>query len=142
MTGFAADGWPEKRTRAKETPEAPEEMHQATATATALSPREPAERHPENSRGSRLFASSKGWSAVLELSPRECEIARLVARDLSNKEIAGVLEISTWTVATHLRRIFAKLRVHSKAAMVARISEKITARNGTATLESPARQSD
>ena len=78
----------------------------------------------------QLFSSCSGWPHLLGLSPRECEIARLVGRDLTNKEISAVLEISIWTVATHLRRIFAKLGVHSKAAMVAVISERIVARNG------------
>jgi DNA-binding CsgD family transcriptional regulator len=54
------------------------------------------------------------------LSPREQEIVRLVAKGLPNKAIASVLEISAWTVATHLRRIFAKLEVNSRAEMVAR----------------------
>jgi DNA-binding CsgD family transcriptional regulator len=53
------------------------------------------------------------------LSPREQEIVRLVALGHSNKIIAGVLNISSWTVCTHLRRIFAKLGVGSRAAMVA-----------------------
>ena len=54
------------------------------------------------------------------LSPREQEIVRLVAVGLPNKAIAAVLEISVWTVATHLRRVFAKLEVNSRAGMVAR----------------------
>lgn len=54
------------------------------------------------------------------LSPREQEIVRLVAEGHPNKIIAAELEISTWTVGTHLRRIFAKLGVGSRAAMVAR----------------------
>lgn len=58
---------------------------------------------------------------VEELSPRELEIARLVARGYPNKTIAGVLEISPWTVAAHLRRVYVKLSVHSRAAMVARL---------------------
>jgi|SRR5689334_17692555 len=53
------------------------------------------------------------------LSPREQEIVRLVAKGLPNKAIAAVLEISNWTVATHLRRIFAKLEVSTRAEMVA-----------------------
>ena len=57
------------------------------------------------------------------LSPREHEIARMVARGFPNKTIAGVLEISSWTVSTHLRRIFAKLDVTSRAAMVAKLLE-------------------
>jgi len=57
------------------------------------------------------------------LSPRELEIARMVAKGYPNKVIARVLEISSWTVSTHLRRIFAKLSVSSRAAMVARLME-------------------
>lgn len=55
------------------------------------------------------------------LSPREGEIARMVAKGYPNKTIASVLEISPWTVSTHLRRLFAKLGVRSRAAMVARL---------------------
>jgi len=51
------------------------------------------------------------------LSPREQEIARMVAQGYANKTIASVLEISSWTVASHLRRIFMKLQVSSRAAM-------------------------
>ncbi len=58
--------------------------------------------------------------ALPALSPREIEIVRLVAKGYPNKTIAGILEISTWTVAAHLRRIYLKLGVHSRAAMVAR----------------------
>ena len=55
------------------------------------------------------------------LSPREREIARLVACGHANKTIAGVLSISSWTVNTYLRRIFVKLGVGSRAAMVAKL---------------------
>jgi DNA-binding CsgD family transcriptional regulator len=55
------------------------------------------------------------------LSPRELEIARMVALGHANKTIARVLEISSWTVNTHLRRIFGKLGVTTRAAMVARL---------------------
>jgi DNA-binding CsgD family transcriptional regulator len=53
------------------------------------------------------------------LSPREREIARMVGEGYTNKMIARVLDISLWTVSTHLRRIFAKLGVTTRAAMVA-----------------------
>ena len=58
------------------------------------------------------------------LSPREEEIARMVASGYPNKTIAAVLDISSWTVGTHLRRVFAKLGVGSRAAMVARLLEE------------------
>jgi DNA-binding CsgD family transcriptional regulator len=57
------------------------------------------------------------------LSPREQEISRMVAKGYVNKTIAAVLNISSWTVSTYLRRIFAKLGVGSRAAMVARLLE-------------------
>src|SRR4051794_15596284 len=60
----------------------------------------------------------------IQLSPREQEIARMVARGHSNKMIADVLCISSWTVCTHLRRIFAKAGVGSRAAMVARLDPR------------------
>lgn len=53
------------------------------------------------------------------LSPREQEITRLIALGYPNKAVADILEISAWTVSTHLRRIFTKFRVSSRAAMVA-----------------------
>jgi len=57
------------------------------------------------------------------LSPREREVARMVAKGYPNKVIARVLEISSWTVSTHLRRIFAKLGVSTRASMVAQLLE-------------------
>lgn len=58
-----------------------------------------------------------------QLSPRELEIGRMVAKGHPNKVIADVLNISSWTVCTHLRRMFAKLGVGSRAAMVAQLAE-------------------
>jgi DNA-binding CsgD family transcriptional regulator len=54
------------------------------------------------------------------LTERELEITALVALGWPNKQIADKLHISEWTVSTHIRRIFAKLGVHSRAAMVYR----------------------
>jgi DNA-binding CsgD family transcriptional regulator len=71
----------------------------------------------------RLLALRRGCPSPLSLlSPREQEIARMVASGYPNKAIASVLEISSWTVASHLRRIFMKLQVSSRAAMVTRLS--------------------
>jgi DNA-binding NarL/FixJ family response regulator len=56
------------------------------------------------------------------LTERELEIAILVALGKQNKHIAKQLKISEWTVSAHLRRIFTKLGVGSRAAMVYRCS--------------------
>jgi DNA-binding CsgD family transcriptional regulator len=69
-----------------------------------------------------LAVRLKRSSTVALLSPREQEIARMVAAGYPNKTIASILEISSWTVASHLRRIFIKLDVSSRAAMAARLS--------------------
>jgi DNA-binding CsgD family transcriptional regulator len=60
-------------------------------------------------------------SRSISLSPREQQIARMIAAGGTNQAIASSLEISVWTVSTHLRRIFAKLVVSSRAEMVAHL---------------------
>ncbi|MBE9191476.1 response regulator transcription factor [Gloeocapsopsis crepidinum LEGE 06123] len=57
----------------------------------------------------------------IHLSPREQAIAQLVAEGLPNKVIAHQLQISQWTVATHLRRLFLKIGVSSRTAMIAKL---------------------
>lgn len=59
----------------------------------------------------------------LQLSPREREIVRMIAKGHPNKVIARVLDISVWTVGTYVRRVFSKLGVASRASMIARLHE-------------------
>ena len=56
------------------------------------------------------------------LTEREIQIAILVAQGHPTKRIADRLHISEWTVSTHLRRIFVKLNVNTRAAMVSRFA--------------------
>ena len=49
-----------------------------------------------------------------ELSERELQILLLVAQGLSNRQIAGQLDISDNTVKVHVRNIFAKINVASR----------------------------
>jgi DNA-binding CsgD family transcriptional regulator len=84
-----------------------------------------------------LVRLPKPSRAPVSLSPREQEIVRMVAQGYPNKTIAGVLNISSWTVCTHLRRIFAKLGVTSRAAMIARLMEENTAREHFRVPEKP-----
>ncbi len=52
------------------------------------------------------------WSKVL--SPREREVALLVARGLTNKEVARELGLCDGTVKIHLHNIFQKLGAKSR----------------------------
>lgn len=55
----------------------------------------------------------------LELSSREREILRLLARGFAYKEMADALNISIGTINTHIRRIYQKLHVSSRGEAVA-----------------------
>jgi non-specific serine/threonine protein kinase len=49
-----------------------------------------------------------------ELSPRELQVAQMVSRGMSNKDIAGALVLSTRTVEGHVQRILTKLGFKSR----------------------------
>ena len=49
------------------------------------------------------------------LTPREVEVLRLLARGMSNKEIAERLVISPKTVANHIEHIYAKIGASTRA---------------------------
>ncbi|WP_298127269.1 response regulator transcription factor [Brevundimonas sp.] len=52
------------------------------------------------------------------LSAREQEVLRLFSRGLSYREAAGILDLSTHTVRDHVKAIYRKLSVHSRAEAV------------------------
>ncbi|MFO1497315.1 MAG: response regulator transcription factor [Verrucomicrobiota bacterium] len=52
------------------------------------------------------------------LTSREQDILTCLCRGIPDKEIASTLEISPWTVHTHLKKIYEKLGVHSRTEAV------------------------
>jgi DNA-binding NarL/FixJ family response regulator len=58
------------------------------------------------------------------LSEREIDVLKLMAQGKSNKEIGSVLFISPGTVKSHVKSIFAKLNVNSRAEAVANAAHR------------------
>jgi DNA-binding NarL/FixJ family response regulator len=57
---------------------------------------------------------TEGGPALEQLSPRELDVLRLIARGMENAEIAEALEISPRTVKNHVSSILAKLGLPSR----------------------------
>jgi DNA-binding CsgD family transcriptional regulator len=53
------------------------------------------------------------------LTERERDVAELVARGRTNREVAAALFLSEKTVENHLSRVYAKLGLRSRAELVA-----------------------
>jgi len=69
------------------------------------------------------LAARRPPKLTLELAPREKAVLGLVIRGYPNKAIAQALGISESTVKTHLREIFTKMEVDSRAAAAARATQ-------------------
>ena len=63
-------------------------------------------------------------NAVLPLTRREQEVAELIARGLTNRQIGGRLFIAERTVDTHVSRILAKLGYSSRAQVAAIVATR------------------
>ena len=66
-----------------------------------------------------LDVRERARARVESLSARERQVLELVARGAHNKDIAGELLISEFTVKRHMQNILRKLRVPSRAAAAA-----------------------
>ena len=68
------------------------------------------------------FAPQSGRPAVHRdlsgLTPRELEVPRLLARGLSNAELAEQLTLSEATIKTHVTRILTKLQIRDRVQAV------------------------
>jgi DNA-binding NarL/FixJ family response regulator len=63
-------------------------------------------------------AAARPSTALSQLTERESEVLALVARGLSNAEIANHLYISLFTAKTHVSRILTKLDARDRAQLV------------------------
>ncbi len=88
----------------------PEQAIEYALGAEKPAPAEPGEETPD---GEPLDA----------LTPRQQEVALLVAQGLTNRQVAAELTLSEHTVATHVRGILKKLGVQSRTELAAWITE-------------------
>ena len=65
--------------------------------------------------------AGRGTPPASSLTPRERQIAGMVAEGLSNKEIAQGLRIGPATVKNHVHNILDKLKVRRRAAIASRV---------------------
>jgi len=77
-----------------------------------------AERAEAELRATGETVRKRDVSAVEQLTPQELQIAGLVTGGLTNKEIAAQLFLSPRTVDYHLRKVFTKLGITSRAELI------------------------
>ena len=58
------------------------------------------------------------------LSAREAEVAALVAKGMTNEELASALGLSKQTVKNHLQSIFRKLKITNRVQLTVTVLER------------------
>lgn len=69
-------------------------------------------------RAQRQLASGPAPEQLAALTARELEVARAIARGMTNAEIAAELFISEWTVKSHVASVLRKLSLRDRAQVV------------------------
>jgi DNA-binding NarL/FixJ family response regulator len=108
-----ASGFLLKRTRPEELISA---IHTIASGDSLLSPAVTRKVIEQVARGPAPDASAA--HRLEQLTPREREVLALVARGLSNAEIAAELVVEESTVKTHVKRILSKLRARDRVQAV------------------------
>ena len=93
-------------------------VHAAAAHQAVLDPVAQSALIQAASAGARPGPSATPASLPDELTPREAEVLSLIARGLSNGEIASTLVVSEATVKTHINHVFAKIGARDRAQAV------------------------
>lgn len=97
--------------------EARAHLKKALETFRDLDAAPPTDRAARELRASGETARKRDPSTLTELTPTELQMARLVSQGLTNKEVAEQCWVSPRTVAFHLRNVFAKTGITSRAQL-------------------------
>ena len=81
-----------------------------------------AERARDELRAAGGVAPRRGQRPLDRLTPQELQVARLVARGDSNRDVAAALFLSPRTVEYHLHKVFRKLGVRARAELAAALT--------------------
>lgn len=75
------------------------------------------------------------FPAMAKLSPRQLELARLVAAGYTNNEIAQKLGLAHQTVKNHIRSVFFKLSAHNRVQVALKLSQSTLPHQNTTEAE-------
>jgi len=115
--------------RRKRKADARVQLRAAFETLQALGAGLWAERAAAELRATGETARRRDASTLAELTPQEQQIARLVATGATNRDVAAQLFLSPKTVEYHLRKVFQKLGVASRADLIRLRPDERTAEN-------------
>jgi DNA-binding CsgD family transcriptional regulator len=103
--------------RARRRVDAREHLRTALTMFEELAAAPHAERAAQELRASGETARRRDVSGATELTPQERQVAALVRQGLSNRDAAAQLFVSPRTIDFHLRNVFSKLGVSSRAEL-------------------------
>ena len=110
----------ERLRRARRKAEARGPLRAALETFEAAGAEPWAARARDELRAAGESAPARGGRPLDRLTPQELQVARLVARGDSNRDVAAALFLSPRTVEYHLHKVFRKLGVHARAELAPR----------------------
>jgi DNA-binding CsgD family transcriptional regulator len=88
-------------------------LYQAGVSARRMRALKPPESPPSQLATNRPLPDANTGSRG-GLTPRQLEIARLIARGYTNQQVADALVLTPGTVANHVQHILARLGLHSR----------------------------
>lgn len=110
--------------RARRRVDARSELRAASATFTRLGARPWAEAAADELAATGMTVTRPGEAPISQLTPRELQIALLLAKGRTTRQVASALFLSPKTVEYHLRHVYMKFGIDSRAQLAVRMRER------------------